>query len=103
MTVNITNLLGSNIANVNTSKSITIDTDSNMSRNGYTAYINCTSLCQDINGDDIFPSSGIPLAYTKQIYLPSFIMGQEGVITFTIRVNDGPEQTFNINVYPEPN
>lgn len=103
MTVNITNLLGSNTANVNTSKSIAIDTDSNMSRNGYTAYINCTSLCQDINGDDIFPSSGIPLAYTKQIYLPSFIMGQEGVITFTIRVNDGPEQTFNINVYPEPN
>jgi hypothetical protein len=69
---------------------------------GYTAYINCISLCQDINGNDIFPSS-MDVSYSPQININNFIMGTSGFMKFSIRINNGPAQDFDIEVYGPPN
>lgn len=71
--------------------------------NGYTAYITCISLCKDVNGNDIFPSNEIDVSYSSQLSSNSFIMGQSGVIKFTVRINDGPSKDFDLDVYAPPN
>lgn len=99
--VTITGIIGNPVTNVNASTSIIINTDTDMGPNGYTAYITCISLCQDINGNDIFPSEGIPVSLTRQIRLPNFIMGQTGTLKFSVRVNNGVPVEVEIEVYPE--
>ena len=68
---------------------------------GYTAYVSCTSLCQDINGDDIF-SSTYDVSRQNQLYIPSFVPGQEGTLKFSVRIENGPTQDFTIEVNGPP-
>jgi adhesin/invasin len=69
---------------------------------GYKAYVTCTSLCQDVNGNDIF-SSTYDVSGQGQLYIPDFVMGQEGTLKFSVRVENGPIQDFIIEVYGPPN
>ena len=105
MPLNVTILerAGEGSANVNVPYPILINTDTMMYGSGYTAYIECESLCKDINGNDVFQPNQFPVLNSKQIRLPTITMTQTGVLSFKIRINDGEAQQFSINVNPEPN
>ena len=83
---------------------IIIQFDDTVFGDGYTAYINCISLCQDKNGNDIFPSGPISISNinTNTIKFPNVTMGQEGIMRYTVQVNDGPIKEFDVDVYPPP-
>jgi adhesin/invasin len=92
---------GSNFINQDQSATIKIVFDKFIFGNGYIVNINCLNLCQDKNGDNIFTNQ-TALSNTDMIKFPNITMGQEGTISFTIQVNDGPTQTFYIEVYGPP-
>lgn len=85
-------------ASVNTPYKITVVTDTFMYGSGYKVYVDCTSLCKDINGNDIFQSFTIS---GNQITMPEFTMGETGTINFSIRVNNGQSNTFSIDINPD--
>lgn len=101
MDVTINGMYEFSPANVNTPYTdLIVHTKQYMMGSGYNVYVDCTSLCKDINGNDIFQSF---IVNGDTIKIPDFTMGETGKIIFSIRVNDGESKTFSINVNPEPN
>lgn len=87
--------------NVGDARGIMIYLDKSIGPVGYDVKINCTSLCQDMYGNNIFDSSNLNIG-GDVINIPNVRMGQEGTITFTVQINDGPVVPFSIEVYPPP-
>lgn len=87
--------------NVGESREIDILLDKSISPIGYNVNFSCTSLCQDINGNNIFDSSNL-MFLGSRLRIPNVIMGQTGTITFTVQINDGPVESYSIEVYPPP-
>jgi adhesin/invasin len=87
--------------NVGVSNSIEIPLDKSILPIGYDVKFNCSSLCQDINGNDIFDPSTVQIIGDK-LKIQSINMGQTGIITFTVQINDGPIVSYSVEVYPPP-
>jgi len=87
--------------NVGDARTVSIKLDKQIYPFGYNVKIVCSSLCQDINGNNIFDESNINIVGDRlEIY--GVRMGQEGFINFTVQINDGPIVPLSIEVYPPP-
>jgi len=72
---------------------------------GYIAYIECVSgyLCEDINGNSIFPNQ-IIIQNTQQLTINIPAIGKTGILKFKIKINDGASFISDeYEVSPEPN
>lgn len=91
---------GGTSLNQDESSPIRIKFDKQVYGAGYLVNINCLTLCQDKNGNDIFTTK--ILTNSDTISFTNIIMGQIGTMSFTVQVNDGPIETLNIEVYSPP-